>query len=114
MGGMPGGLGGILNDPELMAALADPEVAKAFQDITSNPANIMKYQGNPKVMALAAKLASKVGGGMPGMGGMGGMPGMGGFPGFGGMGGMPGMGGMGSEEPTSTPKPPPSSTDDLD
>jgi suppressor of tumorigenicity protein 13 len=130
-GGLPGGmggLGGILNDPELMAALADPEVAKAFQDITSNPANIMKYQGNPKVMALAAKLASKVGGGggmpgmggmggMPGMGGMGGMPGMGGFPGFGGMGGgMPGgMGGMpGGDEPTSTPKPPPSSTDDLD
>merc|ERR1719239_1913653 len=86
MGGM-GGLGGLLNDPDLLAAMSDPEVAKAFQDITSNPANIMKYQGNPKVMALLTKMAGKMGGG----------------------GGMPG-GVTGAE---SAPKPP-SSTDDLD
>jgi suppressor of tumorigenicity protein 13 len=87
MGGM-GGLGGLLNDPELMANLSDPEVAKAFQDIMANPANLMKYQSNPKVMALLQKMTSKMGGGggMPGMGGGGGRPGMGG--------GMPGgMGG---------------------
>ena len=122
-GGM-GGMGGLFSDPELMAAMADPEMAKAFQDITSNPANIMKYQNNPKVMALLTKMAGKMGGGgggmggMPGMGGMGGMPGMGGMGGMPGMGGFPGMGGMGgmgaAEPETSAPKPPPSSTDDLD
>merc|ERR1712203_714823 len=52
MGGMPGGMGGmggLFSDPELLESLSDPEVAAAFEDITSNPANIMKYQGNPKV-----------------------------------------------------------------
>merc|ERR1719412_2054610 len=74
MGGGMGGLGGLFNDPEMMAAFSDPEVAAAFKDISSNPANIMKYQNNPKVMALVNKMASKMGGmgGMPGMGGMGG------------------------------------------
>jgi len=121
MGGM-GGLGGLLNDPELMAAFQDPEVAAAFQDISANPANIMKYQNNPKVMALINKMAGKMGGG----GGMGG--GLGGM--MGGLGGMMGgmgaaMGGMGGAAPTPSaePKPaeapkftppPPSSTDDLD
>jgi len=59
MGGMPGGMpggmggmGGLFSDPELLESLSDPEVAAAFEDITSNPANIMKYQGNPKVMKL--------------------------------------------------------------
>ena len=51
MGGM-GGLGGLFNDPEMMAAFADPEVAAAFKDISANPANIMKYQNNPKVQYL--------------------------------------------------------------
>ena len=52
MGGM-GGLGGLFNDPEMMAAFADPEVAAAFKDISANPANIMKYQNNPKVGYIA-------------------------------------------------------------
>merc|ERR1719228_2304363 len=65
-GGGMGGLGGLFNDPEMMAAFSDPEVAAAFKDISSNPANIMKYQNNPKVMALVNKMASKMGG----MGGM--------------------------------------------
>ena len=64
-------------------------MAAAFKDIMSNPGNIMKYQGNPKVMALLQKMAGKMGGG--GMGG--------GMPGMGGMGGMPGMGGMGGGMP---------------
>jgi len=106
-GGGMGGLGGLFSDPEMMEALNDPEVAAAFSDITSNPANIMKYQSNPKVMKLLTKMASKMGGG----GGMGGFPGM-----FGGMGG--GMGG--GMDPPPPPPPassggkPPSATDDLD
>jgi len=123
MGGM-GGLGGLFNDPEMMAAFADPEVAAAFKDISTNPANIMKYQNNPKVMALVNKMASKfgggggMGGGMPGgMGGLGGMAGMAGM-----MGGMfgGGGGGGGASAADSTPPPPPAggkpptSTDDLD
>merc|ERR550519_1358792 len=78
MGGMPGGMsgmGGLFSDPELLESLSDPEVAAAFEDITSNPANIMKYQGNPKVMKLLTKMAGKMGGGGApgGMGGLGGM-----------------------------------------
>lgn len=72
--GMPGGMqqqfASLLQDPEVMAAFQDPEVATAFQDISSNPANMMKYQGNPKVMALVTKLMAKMGvGGTGGMGG---------------------------------------------
>ena len=42
---------------------------KAFQDISSNPANISKYQNNPKVQALLEKMGKKFGGGMGGAGG---------------------------------------------
>merc|ERR1712172_168624 len=114
MGGM-GGMGGLFSDPELLESLSDPEVAAAFEDITSNPANIMKYQGNPKVMKLLTKMAGKMGGGGGGMpGGMGGMPG--------GMGGMPegmadmmgGMGGGAPPPPSGGGAKPPSATDDLD
>ncbi|KAB0795553.1 hypothetical protein PPYR_12392 [Photinus pyralis] len=62
-------------DPEIMAAFQDPEVATAMQDISMNPANFMKYQSNPKIMALIRKLQQKK---FPG-----GFPGMGGFPGAG-------------------------------
>ncbi|KAJ9590805.1 hypothetical protein L9F63_016191 [Diploptera punctata] len=87
-----------LNDPEIMQAFQDPEVAAAFQDISTNPANIIKYQSNPKISAIITKLATKFGGGMPGgmPGGFG--PGMGGgfpggFPPTGGTGGAPAAGG---------------------
>lgn len=50
-------------------------MAAAFQDISTNPANIMKYQSNPKVQALIKKLSAKFS-----KGGMG-FPGFGGFPG---------------------------------
>jgi suppressor of tumorigenicity protein 13 len=81
-----------LNDPEIMQAFQDPEVAAAFQDISTNPANMIKYQNNPKISAVIKKLATKFGGGMPGGFG-GGMPGGfgGGFPG-----GFPPSGGTGS------------------
>jgi suppressor of tumorigenicity protein 13 len=82
MGGMGGGAPGgmpdltkLLSDPEILQAFQDPEVAQAFQDISTNPANIAKYQGNPKVQALINKLATKFGGKMPGGAGSG-------FPGF--------------------------------
>merc|ERR1712004_693257 len=113
-----GGLGGLFSDPELMESLNDPEVAAAFAEITQNPANLMKYQGNPKVMKLITKMAGGGGGGLGGM--MGGMPGMGGM--FGGMpgmgggmpGGMPGGGAAPPPPPPSGGGKPPSATDDLD
>ncbi|CAH2313226.1 hsc70-interacting [Pelobates cultripes] len=60
MAGMPG-VSEILSDPEVLAAMQDPEVMSAFQDVAQNPANISKYQGNPKVMNLISKLSSKFG-----------------------------------------------------
>lgn len=59
-GGMPG-LGDFLKDPELLNAMKDPEVMAAFQDVAQNPANIAKYQNNPKIMALVTKLSAKFG-----------------------------------------------------
>lgn len=73
-GGMPGGmegLGGLFQDPELMTA---------FQDIATNPANISKYQNNPKVMNLVNQMMRNGGGGLfgqPGMQKPGGFEGMG-------------------------------------
>ncbi|EZA59068.1 hypothetical protein DMN91_008160 [Ooceraea biroi] len=66
-----------LKDPDVLQAFQDAEVAEAFKDISANPMNVLKYQNNPKIMALINKMASKFGGaaGMPG-----GMPG---FPGAG-------------------------------
>ncbi|XP_075038883.1 hsc70-interacting protein [Mixophyes fleayi] len=67
-GGFPGGMAGmpgvseILSDPEVLAAMQDPEVMAAFQDVAQNPANISKYQSNPKVMNLISKLSTKFGG----------------------------------------------------
>ncbi|XP_033501708.1 hsc70-interacting protein isoform X1 [Epinephelus lanceolatus] len=62
-GAPPGmaGLGDLLKDPEVLNAMKDPEVMAAFQDVAQNPANIAKYQNNPKIMALVTKLSSKFG-----------------------------------------------------
>lgn len=46
--------------------LQDPEVAAAFQDISTNPANAAKYSNNSKVQTLISKLANKFGGAPPG------------------------------------------------
>lgn len=64
-------------------------MATAFQEISQNPTNIAKYQNNPKIQAVIAKLTAKFGGaggaeGSP-FGGMGGM--FGGGASFGGPGG---------------------------
>uniref|UniRef100_A0A2K6MTG1 STI1 domain-containing protein n=1 Tax=Rhinopithecus bieti TaxID=61621 RepID=A0A2K6MTG1_RHIBE len=63
-GGMPGtagipGLNEILSDPEVLAAMQDPEV---MVDVAQNPANMSQYQSNPKVMNLTSKLSAKFGG----------------------------------------------------
>ncbi|XP_034045300.1 hsc70-interacting protein [Thalassophryne amazonica] len=63
-GGAAGGMAGFgefLNDPELLSAMKDPEVMAAFQDVAQNPANISKYQNNPKIMTLVTKLSAKFG-----------------------------------------------------
>lgn len=88
----------LLQDPEVMAAFKDPEVAAAFQDISMNPTNFVKYQSNPKIMALISKLSNKFQGS-----GMGFPGGLGGFPGF------PGAGGFGAGAPGK-----PSEDDGLD
>lgn len=66
MGGMPGmagmpGLNEILSNPEVLSAMQDPEVMAAFQDVAQNPANLSKYQNNPKIMNLISKLSSSFG-----------------------------------------------------
>ena len=50
-------MGGLFSDPDLMNAFSDPEIGAALKDISTNPANIMKYQNNPKVMAMINKMA---------------------------------------------------------
>lgn len=72
----PNNFASFLNDPD-MKDFMDPEVIAAFEDIESNPANISKYQDNPKILAIIEKLAKLKGG----LGGM--MGGMGGFNPFG-------------------------------
>ena len=52
----------IFSDPEVLAAMQDPEVMVAFQDVAQNPANMSKYQSNPKVMNLISQLSAKFGG----------------------------------------------------
>ena len=43
----------------IICHLQDPEVAAAFQDISTNPANISKYQSNPKIQKLIKKMSTK-------------------------------------------------------
>ncbi len=35
----------------------------AFQDVQSNPANMAKYENNPKIQKVMEKLSAKLGGG---------------------------------------------------
>lgn len=117
MGGEPdfGDIPGGFSQADILNAFKDPEVAAAFQDILANPANIIKYQSNPKIMNLVQKIGASMkgaggaaAGGFPGMfGGAGGFPG--GFPGFGG-GSAPDSDNPSSQ--TSAPKPPPTDFQD--
>lgn len=95
---------------DFLSAFKDPEVTAALQDIMTNPANITKYQNNPKVMNLVTKIASQTGFPLGGGAGAGGFPG--GFPGAGGPGGFPGFpGGFPTSGGGATGG---KSTDDLD
>ncbi|GAA52443.1 suppressor of tumorigenicity protein 13, partial [Clonorchis sinensis] len=59
----------LFNDPELIAAIQDPEVMKAFGEVSSNPAAMHKYKDNPKVKKVLEKMQDKFGGLGGGMGG---------------------------------------------
>ncbi|CAK9291427.1 unnamed protein product [Gordionus sp. m RMFG-2023] len=79
--GFPGALGGatsnpgaagadmgdffktLMADPEILEAFQDAEISAAFQDISANPANMAKYQSNPKISAFLQKMVSKIGSG---------------------------------------------------
>ncbi|KAK6637260.1 hypothetical protein RUM44_007674 [Polyplax serrata] len=109
--GQGGGLGGmgdfmdILKDSEVRQAFEDPEVAAALQDLSQNPANILKYQKNPKINAILMKLRSKLAN-VQIPGGLGGA-----FPGF--FGAQPG--GPNAQDGSGGPRKPPSASDiDLD
>ena len=40
--------------------LKDPEVYLAWMDVSENPANLPKYQNNPKIMKFHTKLTKKI------------------------------------------------------
>ncbi|KRZ16222.1 Hsc70-interacting protein [Trichinella zimbabwensis] len=50
--------GNIMSDPEIMEAMKDPELIKVFDDVKKNPMNLLKYQSNPKISKMLAKLQS--------------------------------------------------------
>ena len=86
----------------------------AFADISQNPQNISKYQSNPKVANLIAKMQDKFSGGKPG-----GAPGGAGPKPSPGAGGSAGGAGGASSSGDSTQSPssagaPPKMTDELD
>jgi small glutamine-rich tetratricopeptide repeat-containing protein alpha len=67
--GLQGKMAELMSDPDMIAALADPELAPIMAGMMKDgPMSIMQHIGNPKVMGLASKLMGKMG-----MGGMGGM-----------------------------------------
>lgn len=47
-------------------SLQDPEVMAAFQDVSKNPANMSKYENNPKIKKVIEKLQTKFGKAGPG------------------------------------------------
>jgi suppressor of tumorigenicity protein 13 len=59
----PDMMGKVLGDPGLMAGFDDPEVMRAVEEVSKNPAAMAKYQSNPKVAnfyrAMAGMMASR-------------------------------------------------------
>ena len=79
MPGMEGMMGAFLSDPELMAAMQNPKVQVAFQELMSgpggpmglmsNPAKLQEMMSDPEVGPVMQKLMAKFGvGGMGGAG----------------------------------------------
>ena len=58
---IPGVLDKLMNDPEIVPLMSDPEFIKVMMDIMENPANMAKYQQNPKFQKLAARLQQLLG-----------------------------------------------------
>ena len=79
-GGMPPGMEGLMNDPEIMAAMMNPKVMSVLQQAQTNPGALIAAMNDPEVGPLLNKIVNKMGGSMGG--GMGG-----GMPDFGNMGG---------------------------
>ena len=80
MPGMEGLMGSLISDPELLAAMQNPKVQAAFQELMSgpggpmglmsNPAKLQEMMSDPEVGPVMQKLMAKFGAG--GMGGGGG------------------------------------------
>jgi hypothetical protein len=58
----------ILSDPELQAALQDPETAAKLSEIMQNPSSAMKHMSDPKIAPLLQKFATMFGGAAAGSG----------------------------------------------
>lgn len=58
----PPGLGTMFSDPELMAAMQNPEVSSKLMAALQNPASMASLMQDPKVGPLLTKLMSKMGG----------------------------------------------------
>jgi len=71
---------GLMNDPEIMAAMMNPKVMSVLQQAQTNPGALIAAMNDPEVGPLLNKIVNKMGGSMGG--GMGG-----GMPDFGNMGG---------------------------
>jgi len=70
-GGIPPGMEGMMNDPEIMAAMMNPKVMNVLQQAQTNPGALIAAMNDPEVGPLLNKIVAKMGGSM-GSGGMGG------------------------------------------
>lgn len=80
-GGLPPGLAGLMNDPEIVKLLSKPNVQKAFSAMMSGGPPDASLMSDPDVLKVMMKFQEKMGGSNPmgGMGGMGGSNPMGGM-----------------------------------
>jgi suppressor of tumorigenicity protein 13 len=60
--GMPPGMGDLFSDPDLAAAMTNPRMMTALQQMMTNPAAIFEYQNDPEIGPILMKLMSKMGG----------------------------------------------------
>ncbi len=108
-GGIPPGMEGMMNDPEIMAAMMNPKVMNVLQQAQTNPGALIAAMNDPEVGPFLNKIVAKMGGSM-GSGGMGG-----GAPDFANMGGRAGGASAASSRFTEEDAPPRSATvDEVD
>ena len=58
--GLPPGFESLYNDPEILAAIRDPEIASVLQQITSNPISALQHIKNPKIQKIVQKMLPKL------------------------------------------------------